>query len=134
MDTWVRYCTRSISTSARLPKGHHVIVKSISLSTRYLHLECDFLPELTEETEGVWLNVFYDADDHPSWDCMGAGWDMQYERPALKARYAWFDFFRPDYEWMGHFDRHGQPDSDYLRNRIARLTFDLRTGEARIGQ
>lgn len=46
------------------------------------------------------------------------------------ARYAWVDFFRPDYDWMGHFDRHGQPDSDYLRNRIARLIFDLKTGEA----
>jgi hypothetical protein len=22
------------------------------------------------------------------------------------------------HDWMGHFDRHGQPDSDYLRNRI----------------
>jgi hypothetical protein len=26
----------------------------------------------------------------------------------------------------------GQPDSDYLQNRIAGLTFDLRTGEAQI--
>jgi hypothetical protein len=50
-----------------------------------------------------------------------------------RARRPRFDFFRPDYEWMGHFDRSGQPDSDYLRNRIARLTFDLRTGEAQIG-
>jgi hypothetical protein len=33
---------------------------------------------------------------------------------------------------MGHFDRSGQPDSDYLRNRIARLTFDLKTGEAQV--
>jgi hypothetical protein len=50
-----------------------------------------------------------------------------YERPPPQARYAWFDFFRPDYVWIG------QPDSDdYLRNRIARLTFDLKTGEAQI--
>jgi len=53
-----------------------------------------------------------------------------FERPVPAARYAWVDFFRPDYDWMGHFDRHGQPDSDYLRNRIARLIFDLKTGEA----
>jgi hypothetical protein len=35
---------------------------------------------------------------------------------------------------MGHFDRHGQPDSDYQRNRIARLIFDLKTGEAVTGK
>ncbi len=57
-----------------------------------------------------------------------------YERPVPEARYAWFDFFRTDYEWAGRFDRRGQPDSDYLRNRIARLTFDLETGEPRIGK
>ena len=57
---------------------------------------------------------------------------MQYARPPLEARYAWFDFFRPDYEWYGHWDRSGKPDIDYLRNRIARLTFDLKTGEAQI--
>lgn len=34
--------------------------------------------------------------------------------------------------WNQAFDRHGQPDGDYLRNRIARLTFDLKTGEAQI--
>lgn len=49
-----------------------------------------------------------------------------YERPLPEARHAWFDFFPPDYGWIG------QPDSDYLRNRIARLTFDLKTGEAQI--
>jgi hypothetical protein len=54
-----------------------------------------------------------------------------YERPPRKARRAWFDFFPPDYEWMEHLDKHG-PDSDYLRNRIARLTVDLKTGEAQI--
>jgi hypothetical protein len=59
---------------------------------------------------------------------------VQYERPPLKARYAWFDFFRPDYEWMVHFYPSGQPDSDCPRNQISRLTFDLRTGEAHIGE
>ncbi len=74
----------------------------------------------------------YGADVSVSQDYIGAGNDVQYARPPVKARYAWFDFFRPDYEWMGHFDRSGQPDSDYLRNRIARLTFDLKTGEAQV--
>jgi hypothetical protein len=32
----------------------------------------------------------------------------------------------------GHLDCHGQPDSDYRRNRIARLSFELKTGEAQI--
>jgi hypothetical protein len=54
------------------------------------------------------------------------------ERPPPGARYAWFDFFRPDYEWMDHFDRDGQPNGDYLRNRISRLTFDLNTGRAQV--
>jgi hypothetical protein len=67
-----------------------------------------------------------------SQDYVGAGNEVRYARPPLRARHASFDFFRPDYEWMGHCDRHGQPDSDYLRNRIARLTFDLKTGQAQI--
>jgi hypothetical protein len=59
---------------------------------------------------------------------------VQYSRPPRKARYAWFDFFRTDYEWIVHVDwgGSGQPDSDYQQNRISRLTFDLRTAEAQI--
>jgi hypothetical protein len=130
-ETWVRYPLELDIGEVVL--GHHLIVRSISLSATYLHVECAFLPELAEEAKGeVWPNMSYDADIRPSWDYVGAGWDFQYERPALKARHAWFDFFRPDYEWIGHFDLHGQPDSDYLRNRISRLTFDLKTGEAQI--
>jgi hypothetical protein len=76
----------------------------------------------------------YGADIPVSQDCIGAGDGLQYERPPLKARCTWFDFFRSDYDWMVHVDwgGSGQPDSDYLRNRIARLTFDLRTGEAQL--
>ncbi len=74
------------------------------------------------------------ADIPVSQDYIGAGNDRQYTRPPLKARFAWFDFFRPDYDWLAHLYPSGQPDSDYLRNRIARLTFDLRTGEAQIGK
>jgi hypothetical protein len=55
-----------------------------------------------------------------------------FERPVPEARQAWIDFFHPDFDWMGHFDHLGQPDGDYLGNRIARLTFDLKTGQARI--
>ena len=55
-----------------------------------------------------------------------------FERPVPKARQAWFDFFQPYYDWYVHFDRHGQPDDDYLRNRVARLTLDLKTGAAQI--
>jgi hypothetical protein len=77
--------------------------------------------------------MFYDADiSPPNWNYMGAWGDVQYARPPLEARYAWFDFFRPDYEWMDDFDRREQPDSDYRRNRVARLTLDLKTGEAQI--
>jgi hypothetical protein len=113
--------------------GHHLIVRSISLSAKDLLFESDFLPELADDAGEVWLNMYYDADiPFSNWDYIGCGWDIQYERPPLEARYAWFDFFRPDYEWMDHFDGPGQPDSDYLRNRIARLTFDLKTGEAQI--
>jgi hypothetical protein len=113
--------------------GHHLIVRSISLTDENLLFDYAFVPELTEEGRGeVGPNMNYGADVSPP------GWNQAcseaevYERPVPEARRAWFDFFRPDYEWMGHFDRSGQPDSDYLRNRIARLTFDLKTGEAQV--
>ena len=90
-----------------------------------------FAPELSEEEHDL-LNMFYDADiSPPNWDYVGAAGDVQYARPPLEARHAWFDFFHPDYEWMEHLDQRG-PDSDYLRNRIARVTVDLTTGEAQI--
>jgi hypothetical protein len=73
----------------------------------------------------------YEADVSPGGWNQGVSDFGGFERPVPEARRAWLDFFRP-YDWKGHFDRHGQPDSDYLRNRIARLTFDLKTGEAQI--
>jgi hypothetical protein len=79
-----------------------------------------------------WPHMSYTADIPVSQDHMGAGNDVQYARPPLKARSAWFDFFRTDYEWTDHLDRHGQPDDDYLRNRIGRVTLDLKTGQAQI--
>jgi hypothetical protein len=113
--------------------GCHLIARSISLSAQHLLFEFAFAPERTGEAD-VWLNMSYTADIPVSQDYIGAGNDVQYARPPLKARYAWFDYFRPDYEWTVHFHPTGQPDSDYLRNRIARLTFDLRTGEGQMGK
>ena len=99
-----------------------------------LLFEYAFQPELTDDARSeVWLNMFYSADvPPPTWNYVGAEGDVQYDRPPPEARYAWFDFFRPDYEWMDHFHPNGQPDSDALRNRIARLTLDLKTGKAKI--
>ena len=128
-ETWV---THPIGLDVgEVADGCHLIARSISLSATYLLFEFAFVPEPAEGAD-VWLNTCYGADLPVSWNYVGAGDDVQYERPPLAARYAWFDFFRPDYEWMDHFDRSAQPDSDYLRNRIARLTFDLKTGEARV--
>lgn len=130
-DSWV---THPLDLDiGEVADGYHLIARSISLSARDLLFEFAFAPEPAGEAE-VWLNMSYTADAPVSQDYIGAGNDVQYARPPLKARYAWFDFFRPDYEWMDDFDRRDQPGSDYLRNRIARLAFDLRTGEARIGK
>ena len=114
-------------------RGHHLIAQGITLTEKNLILEWTFVPEVAAEASGeVWPNMNYDADVSPSgWNQAVADWDV-FERPVPAARYVWFDFFRPDYDRMGHHDRHGQPDSDYLRNRIARLTFDLKTREAQI--
>ena len=109
--------------------GYHLIARSISLEGEQLFFVFGFVPERAEGAE-VWLNMSYSADIPVSQDCTGCGDEVMYARPARGARYAWFDFFRPDYTWMGHFDRHGEPDRDYLRNRVSRLIFDLKTGEA----
>ena len=136
-ETWVNpeaWVTYPIDLDVgEVADGYHLIARSISLSARDLYFEFAFVPEPAEGAD-VWLNTCYGADLPVSWNYVGAGDDVQYERPPLAARYAWFDFFRPDYEWMDHFDRSGQPDSDYLRNRISRLTFDLKTGEAQVGK
>jgi len=130
-ETWV---THPLDLDiGEVADGYHLMVRSISLSAKHLLFEFAFVPERTEGAE-VWLNMSYDADIPTSQDYVGAGDNVQYARPSLKARYAWFDFFRSDYEWIVHVDwgGSGQPDSDYLRNRIARLTFDLKTGEAQV--
>ena len=111
--------------------GYHLTARSISLSAKYLLFEFAFAPEPAEGAK-VWLNMCYGADIPVSQDYVGAGNDVQYARPPRKARYAWFDFFRTNYEWMTDWDRSDQTDSDYRCNRISRLTFDLKTGQAQI--
>jgi hypothetical protein len=126
-ETWV---THPLDLDiGELDDGYHLIARSISLSAEHLRFEFAFVPERTGEAE-AWLNMSYGADIPTSQDYIGIGDEVQYALPPLGARYAWLDFFRPDYEWIVHFHPSGQPDSDYLRNRIARLTFDLRTGRA----
>jgi hypothetical protein len=113
--------------------GHHLIVRSIALKGESLLFEHAFVPEVPEEAIlDLWPNMNYDADvSPPGWNQACSDAEV-YERPVPEARYVWFDFFPPEYDWMGHFDRRGRPDSDYTRNRIARLVLDLETGEARI--
>jgi hypothetical protein len=113
--------------------GYHLIVRSIALKGESLLFEHAFVPEVPDERMlDLWPNMNYDADvSPPGWN-QGCSDAEVYDRPVPEARYVWFDFFPPEYEWMGHFDRRGRPDGDYLRNRIARLTLDLKTGEARI--
>jgi hypothetical protein len=113
--------------------GYHLIARGVSLSAQYLLFEFAFTPEPDRGAQ-VWLNMCYGADVPVSQNYVGAGNDVQYERPSRKARYAWFDFFRTDYEWMIPYYDSGPPDSDYLRNRISRLTFDLKTGQAQLEQ
>ena len=111
--------------------GYHLVVRSISLTAENLLFDYMFVPERTEEAE-VWPNMTYGADvSPPGWN---QGWSEGevYERPVPEARYAWFDFFRPDYDVESYGLLCPPPGSDYLRNRIARLTFDLRTGKAQI--
>jgi hypothetical protein len=52
----------------------------------------------------------------------------EYERPVPQATCAWFDFYRCDYEPIVH------TDSENRQNRISRLTFDLKTGQAQVQQ
>jgi hypothetical protein len=128
-ETWV---THPIDLDiGEVVDGYHLIARSISLSTQQLLFEFAFAPERAEGAD-AWLNMSYTADIQVSQDDIGAGNAVQSARPALRARSAWFDFFRIDYEWTEHLDRHGQPDDDYLRNRIGRLTFNLKTGQAQL--
>lgn len=114
-----------------LADGYHLIVRSISLTGDNLVVDWALVPEPAEEAD-LWPEIRYGADVSPrGWNQWRADFDV-FERPVPKARQVWFDFFRPYYEWYTHFDRHGQPDDDYLRNRVARLTVDLKTGAAQI--
>ncbi len=114
-------------------RGYHLIAKSISLSADVVYLAYAFQPELADEAlPDVFLNVSYDADVPPHrYDYIASWDDVQYARPPREARYLWFDIFPPDFDWVKHFDfSNRQPDDVYRRNRIARLTFYLRRGNA----
>jgi hypothetical protein len=113
--------------------GHHLIVQGITLAGTSLILEWAFVPEVAEEDHGeVWPNMCYDADVSPrGWNGGVSDWDG-FDRPVPQARLVWFDFFRPDFDPMAHFDRGGKPDSDYLSNRIARLVFNLKTAKGHL--
>ncbi len=111
--------------------GYRLIVRGISLRGENLLFDCVFVPERAEGS-GVWPSMNYGADvSPPGWN---QGWSEGevYERPVPEARHVWFDFFRSDYDWVGHFHRDGGPDSDYYRNRIARLTLNLESGAAQV--
>jgi hypothetical protein len=128
-ETWV---THPLDLDiGEIADGYHLIARSIALSPKYLLFEFTFAPGRGEGAH-IWLNMCYTADIPVSQDYIGAGDDVQYERPPRKARYAYFDFFRPDYEWMIPYYDNGPSDSDYLRNRVSRLTFDLKTGQAQL--
>jgi hypothetical protein len=128
-ETWV---THPLGLDVgEIADGYHLIARSICLSAKYLLFEFAFAPERAEGAQ-AWLNMCYSADVPVSNDYIGAGDDVQYERPPRKARHAYFDFFRTDYEWMIPYYDSGPAHSDYLRNRVSRLTFDLKTGQAQL--
>jgi hypothetical protein len=111
--------------------GYRMVVRGVSLRGENLLFECELVPEPAEGAE-VWPSMNYGADvSPPGWN---QGWSEgeTYERPVPEARHVRFDFFRSDYDWLGHFHRGGGPDSDYYLNRIARLTLDLESGQARL--
>ena len=114
-----------------LADGHHLIVRSISLTGNSLIVDWVLVPEPAEDAD-LWPEIRYEADvSPPGWGGWRADVD-QFARPVPKARKVWFDFFRPYYEWCAHLDDRSQPDDDYLRNRVARLSLHLETGGARI--
>jgi hypothetical protein len=114
-----------------LADGHHLVVRSVSLTGNSLIVDWVLIPEPAEDAD-LWPEIRYEADvSPPTWGQWQADFD-QFERPVPKARKVWFDFFRPYYEWHAHLDDRGQPDDDYLRNRVARLNLHLETGAARI--
>jgi hypothetical protein len=95
---------------------------SIALAGHSLHFDFEFAPE--DASGELWPSTDYGADvSPPGWNNASSEGD-EYERPVPQASYAWFDFFRCDYEPIVHSDTENQ------QNRIAGLTFDLKTGQA----
>ena len=122
--------------------GHRFVVRGIRLFGDQLTIHYAWVPGLTVDySEGdIYPNIRYDADVQPdnSTDmgsyapCEGGPYTdgkIQYAQPPAEARYAFFDFFRPDYDCDGENFR-GTADEEYLANRVSRLTVELRTGRA----
>ena len=91
--------------------GYHLIVRSISLTGANLVVDWAFVPELAEETH-LWPNMSYDADVSPRGWNQGVSDFGGFERPVPEARYAWLDFFRPDYGWPSCRSRRARESSN----------------------
>jgi hypothetical protein len=123
--------------------GHRFIVRGICLFHHQLTLHYAWVPGLTVDyADGsIFPNFSYIADVPPtSQDHMGSyapseggpytEGKIQYTQPPTAARYVFFDFFSPEFDYDVHFDRRGRPDREYLENRVSRLTVELATGHA----
>lgn len=107
-------------------RGHHLIIRSVSLTDQYVLPDFGYAPEVPDDAGyGLWPNMTYDADvSPPGWNTAWIDGEM-YDRPVPEARYAWFDFYPRDYIWY-------EPDSNNEENRIARLVIDLKTWQAQV--
>lgn len=127
--------------------GHRLFARGICLFDDQLSLKYAWVPGLTHDYgEGpvdIWPNVWYDADVSPPNQNMIGSYgpcdggpvtegDFQYSCPGPGARYAFFDFFEPNFDVDGNLDGDGHPDVEYLANRVSRLTVDLQTGHAEL--
>ena len=100
--------------------GHRLIVLVISLTAERLFFEYAFVPEVTEaERHDVFLNMFTTPISRLPIGTTKIAGPLDGGASAEGARAL-------------HAASARGSDSDYLRNRIARLTVDVTTGEAQI--
>jgi hypothetical protein len=118
--------------------GYHLIADGFCLHRGYLTLFYSSTGGLSGrwEPSELSLNAWYDADVSPAsgnyHGSIGLSEDgdrieghVEYDAPPTAATVAWFDFFPVDFDIDMHIDKHWVPDSDYLSNRLSRLTIDL---------
>jgi len=125
--------------------GHRLFARGVCLFSDQLSLNYAWVPGLKhhygEGPVDIWPNVWYDADVSPPDQTMTGAYGpcdggpvtegrFQYSRPCAGARYAYFDFFKPEFDPLEHVDRDWRPDAEYLKNRVSRLTVDLESGHA----